>query len=595
MFESVGIEGLASDSVMPGMHCGQTSPLALAGSTSPPVTAGTPVAGGSVQEAVPEGWLAELWRNPFTRVLGAPEDWMDLHDSLVVKPERSEAERKLPHRLRRYCVLRIFDAVIPTGAQVDLADRIGMVIRQGYKARDPARGTHHPALLASAAAIHKLAGGADVEEVKSWMPKLTHSHPPAFALIGDPGTGKTTIERRTLARIPQVVEQKLPYAIIRQVVWLEVQCPSTGGRKQLCIAILAAFDRVLGTRYSERFGAEGKRVSGDQMMLYVQHLVTLHAVGLIVIDEIQHAKQSTEGVKPLMNFLVTLVNSLSVPVMLIGTNDARSIIEGEFRQARRASGLGQPNWSRMSRGPDWDDWLAELWENQWTATPTPLTPEISEVIYDESQGVMDLAVKLYILAQLRAISPGEVYGEDELLDSALFRSVARDEFALIAPMITALRDNREDLLAQYADLQPLHQHIEKLLCRETGKSMRELRYLRDLRHRIANAEADAREAPWLKLKASLVQRGHAAEVVERVVAEAEHRVGTDDLVAMVETVNDLLAAEPAPRPKTVRKPRKSKKELPEDSLPKLAGSAENALAALRAAGVVATPDEIAAP
>lgn len=545
-------------------------------------------------DAVPEGWLRELWCNPFTQVLGAPEDWADLHDALVVTPERSESERKLPHNLRRYCVLRVFDAVIPVEVQVDLAERIGMIVRQGYKARDPARGTHRPALLASAAAIQKLAGGVPVEEVKASMPVLTHSHPVAFALIGDPGTGKTTTLRRTLARIPQVVEQKLPYAVIKQVVWLEVQCPSTGGRKQLCIAILAAFDRVLGTRYAERFGAEGKRVSGDQMMLFVQHLVTLHAVGLIVIDEIQHAKQSTEGVKPLMNFLVTLVNSLSVPVMLIGTNDARTIVEREFREARRASGLGQPNWSRMSRGQEWKDWIDALWELQWTATPTDITDDIREAIYDESQGVMDIAVKLYVLAQLRVISRGEVYGEDEVLTADLFRAVAREEFALIAPMITALRDNREDLLADYADLQPLHQHIERLLCQETGKSMRDLRYLRDLKQRIANAEEEARDAPWLKLKASLVQRGHAAEVVERVVAEAEQRVGIDDLVAMVETVNDLLAAEPAPTPEKVRKPKTPKKDLPADSLPKLASGGGDAVAALRAAGVVATPDEIAA-
>lgn len=591
MFDPKTNDVSGCDEAVPGTSA-VTTP---ARSTAPSAQAQAAHAPAGGEDTVPEGWLRELWFNPFTRVLGAPEDWADVHDALVVEPERHESERKLSPTLRRYCVLRTFDAVIPVEAQVDLSERIGMVVRQGYKARDPGRGTHRPALLASAAAIQKLAGGADVKEVKASMPVLTHSHPVAFALIGDPGTGKTTTVRRTLARITQVIEQKLPYAVIKQVVWLEVQCPSTGGRKQLCIAILAAFDRVLGTRYAERFGAEGKRVSGDQMMLFVQHLVTLHAVGLIVIDEIQHAKQSTEGVKPLMNFLVTLVNSLSVPVMLVGTNDARSIVEGEFREARRASGLGQPNWSRMSRGQDWHDWLEALWEYQWTATPTALTPEISEAIYDESQGIMDLAVKLYVLAQLRAISRGEVYGDDEVLTASLFRSVAKEEFALIAPMILALRENREDLLAKYADLQPLHQHIERLLCQETGKSMRDLRYLRDLKQRIANAESDARDAPWLKLKASLVQRGHAAEVVERVVAEAEQRVGgNDDLVAMVEAVNDLLAAEPAPKPEKVRKPKKPKKDLPVDSLPEVAASAEDALAALRAAGLVATPDEIAA-
>ena len=93
---------------------------AAANDTSVPATGGTVPASaslvggdapdGSGGDTVPEGWLRELWCNPFTRVLGAPEDWADLHDALVVEPERSELERKLPHNLRRYCVLRVFDA-----------------------------------------------------------------------------------------------------------------------------------------------------------------------------------------------------------------------------------------------------------------------------------------------------------------------------------------------------------------------------------------------------------------------------------------------------------------------------------------------------
>ncbi|HEX8402016.1 MAG TPA: ATP-binding protein [Allosphingosinicella sp.] len=550
---------------------------------------------GTAEDAVPEGWLPELWRNPFTRVLGAPPSWDDLYDQLEFAPDYAESERKLPHTLRRYCALRMFDIVAPTQEHVDVAERIGMMIRQGYKARDPARGMHQKALMASAAAIQKLAHGVSVEDVEAEMPALTHSHPPAFALIGDPGTGKTTITWRTLSLIPQVVEQQLPYATIKQVVWLKVECPSMGGRKQQCIALLAAFDKVLGTRYAERFGAEGRRISGDQMMLFVQHLVTLHAVGLIVIDEIQHALQSTEGVKPLVNFLVTLVNMLGVPIMPIGTNEARSIVVGAFREARRASGLGQPNWSRLPKGERWDDWLKDVWPYQWTSEPTELTTQISEAIYDECQGIIDIAIKLLVLAQFRVISRGEVYGTAETLDVDLFRQVAKAEFGLIAPMMQALREGRDDLLGQWKDLEPLHQHVERLLSQETGRSMKELRHLRDLRQRIAAAEQTAKDAPWLTLKASLVQRGHAPEVVDRVVEVASQKVATDDMIGMVEMVNDLLAAEPTPRPDKVRKPVRNKPTPPADGVLAAARGAPDPLAALAEAGLLASPAEILAP
>ena len=552
-------------------------------------TAGAPVVG----DNVPEGWLPELWRNPFTRVLGPPPSWLELYDMLIVQPEHAESERGLPHTQRRYGGLRVLDAVFPNGNHVDLAERVGMMIRQGYKARDPARGMHRPALLASAAAIQKLATGASPAEVQASMPALTHSNAPCSTLIGDPGTGKTTTIMRTLSKIPQVVEQVLSYGVIKQVVWLKIECPSTGGRKQLCIALLAAFDKVLGTRYAERFGAEGKRVAGDEMMLFVQHLVTLHAVGIIVIDEIQHARQSKEGVKPLVNFLVTLVNMLGVPIMLIGTNEARPIVDGAFREARRACGLGQPNWSRMSRGREWDDWLARLWPYQWTAVSTALTPDISEAIYDESQGIIDIAVKLVLLGQLRTISRGEVYGTPETMDAALFRSIAKDELGLIQPMMQALRENRPEMFDKWEDLEPLHQHVERLLCQETGRTQRELRYLRDLRQRITDAEAKAKDVPWIALKASLVQRGHAPEVVERVVSAASLTVAADDLLGMMEAVTNLLSAEPAPRPDKVKRPPSKKKILAED-MRAVAGSSKDPAAALATAGILATPDEILA-
>ncbi len=575
---------------------GESEPWAICGKASSTENSAEGLQAELADSAVPEGWLPELWNNPFTRALGVPPTWLEHHDALVIAPEHSETERRLSHTQRRYCALRLLDAVKPIRNQVDLAERIGMLIRQGYKARDPARGGHRPALMASAAAIQQLVSGASLSEMVASMPSLAHSHPPGFALLGDPGTGKTTTTLRTLASIPQVVEQSLPYATIKQVVWLKVECPSIGGRKQLCVALLCALDNVLGTRYAERFGAEGKRMAGDNMMLFVQHLVTLHAVGLIIIDEIQHARQSKEGVKPLVNFLVTLVNMLGVPIMLIGTNEARPIVDGAFREARRATGLGQPNWFRMSRGVEWDDWLKQLWPYQWTAVPTPLTPEISEAIYDESQGIMDIAVKLYLLVQMRLISRGEVYETLEFIDEQMIRSVAKDEFELIRPMIIALRENRQELLAEWKDLEPLHQHIERLLCQETGRSMRDIQHLRDLQQRIANAEAEVNNADWLPLKASLVQRGYAPKVVERVISQASCTVAVGDMFGMVQEVTNLLAAEAAPQPEKVKRPvtnRKRKDEHP-DEMCAIAAMSDDPVAALAEAGIVATPNQILA-
>ena len=42
----------------------------------------------------------------------------------------------------------------------------------------------------------------------------------------------------------------------------------------------------------------------------------------------------------MLNFFVTMVNTIGVPVMLIGTPKARDIFEADLRSARRGAGLG---------------------------------------------------------------------------------------------------------------------------------------------------------------------------------------------------------------------------------------------------------------
>ena len=279
--------------------------------------------------------------------------------------------------------------------------------------------------------------------------------------------------------------------------------------------------------------------------------------------------------------------------MLIGTNEARPIVDGAFREARRAAGLGQPNWFRMERGEEWDDWLAEIWPYQWTQVTTPLTPAISEAIFDETQGVIDLAVKLVILAQMRAIDRNELEGLPEIIDEGLIRRVAADEFRILATMIKAMRDGRDEILATYSDLQPFHDHVDRLLCQSTGRTMKELRTLRDLRQRVAEARTAARDAPWLPIKASLLQRGHAEEVVDRVIAEALTVNAVDDVIGMIETVNELLTREPAPQPAKARPASKGPKvEAAEGSLRHTVAGSDDPLGALKSSGDVTSVEDL---
>ena len=187
-----------------------------------------------------------------------------------------------------------------------------------------------------------------------------------------------------------------------QIVWLKVDCPHAGSLKGLCIDIFRAVDRLLGTNYFNKFGAT--RNSEDYMLAQVAQIAHTQHLGVLVIDEMQNLAKSRRSCDEILNFLVKMNNDIGVPVIRVGTNEAFPILQGNFRNARRGTGEGSVIWDRMMKDDEWDFFMEEMWEYQWTKLPTSFSEEINKVFYDESQGIIDIAIKLYKMVQWRAIS-----------------------------------------------------------------------------------------------------------------------------------------------------------------------------------------------
>ena len=149
----------------------------------------------------------------------------------------------------------------------------------------------------------------------------------------------------------------------------------------------------------------------------------------------------------MLNFFVTLVNVIGLPVVLIGTSKALPILQGEFRQARRSSGHGDLIWNRMKKERTWTMFVKSIWEYQWVRNKVDLTAQMMDAIYEETQGIIVLAVILYVLLQEDAI-----LSERETFDAADIQRVARKKMGLVQPMIDALRRNDQKLIDQYEDI-----------------------------------------------------------------------------------------------------------------------------------------------
>jgi hypothetical protein len=168
-------------------------------------------------------------------------------------------------------------------------------------------------------------------------------------------------------------------------------------------------------------------------------------------------------------------------------------------------------------------------------------------LYRESQGIVDIVVKLVVLAQFRAITLGEVHGAEERLSAGVLEQVARDEFKLIRPMIDALRSGRADALDSYADLTPLQRHVEEVLARATDVSVKEMRERLAAEGAPPTCPAD-RDAPSAAIRCALEGMGIGGDVIGQIMAEVQRRHPSGDLFRMMDTARELAEGAKKKRP-----------------------------------------------
>ncbi|MBZ0301633.1 MAG: ATP-binding protein, partial [Anaerolineae bacterium] len=274
-----------------------------------------------------------------------------------------------------------------------------------------------------------------------------------LTLLGLSGMGKSRAVNRILSFIYQVIHhreyQGRPFTC-SQIVWLKLDCPHNGSIKALCGACLQAVDSLLGTDYFRR-GAQNGKASVNTLIAQMAIVAANHYLGVLVIDEIQNIRGSKEGTQ-LLNFLVQLSNEIGIPMVLVGTPSAQGVLTSAFRQARRGTGYGNFLWHHMKAernggNGDWEVFVRSLFRYQYVHEVAVLTPKLSDALLETSGGITDLAIKMFIAAQRRAITTGT-----ERITPGLIRSVAHDEFPWTIEAVKALKKGTPSALRRYDDL-----------------------------------------------------------------------------------------------------------------------------------------------
>jgi len=392
-----------------------------------------------------EQFMPEYKGNPLIEALPPEiEDSGEIIDMLSSKIEHHDGERQYEPRRRMHFVLRLFRYFQPLEQHIDIEARLSLCIRQGYLHRSPLSPDYAMALADGHRAIKS---GGYVLPV-AYNPTGT-----GFAIIGLSGVGKTSAVTRILSMYPQVIVHSRyndSPLMLKQVVWLKLECPHDGSVKGLCMEFFGAVDRAAGTDYFELYAKRATTI--NLMVQRMEQIVRLLCVGVLVIDEIQHLRLAKGGgSEKMLNFLVTLVNKIGIPVVLIGTTPAMEILQSEFRQARRSSGiLGDLLWDRMENDASWDIFVSSMLRYQWTRHKVPVSDEFKVALYYESQGIVDIAVKLYAMAQMRAIGL-----RTDVLTPDDFRVVASEKLGLIKESLDALRSGDKKRIAAIGDIAPI--------------------------------------------------------------------------------------------------------------------------------------------
>ncbi|MFS0752622.1 ATP-binding protein [Oceanobacillus sp. 1P07AA] len=386
--------------------------------------------------------LQEFNQNPLIQALPPLLDKAAIIRKLMVRPIYKDEEKYVDSAYRIYMVNRLFQLFTPLPVHVEVWNMIHSLIMQGYLARNPFDKHYKQYINESGKEI--INRSFDINSRQNFRTTAG-----CGTFIGYSGMGKTTTINRVLSNIPQVIVHNqyrgIHYNQI-QLVWLKLEAPSNSSLKALCLQFFMKIDELLGTNNYKKYVS--RNMSVDHMLPLISQVSHNIGLGLLIIDETQNIKK--RGADQIMNFFVYLINS-GINLCLIGTPGAYDLFGKELRMTRRLTGNAEIIYNNMKYGNEFTYLLESIWKYQWTQNFIPFNEELGKAIYEETQGISDLVVKLFVYSQQLAIENGE-----EEVSINIIKKVAKDKFKLLQPMLEAIRSGNPHKIAKYEDIRRIN-------------------------------------------------------------------------------------------------------------------------------------------
>ena len=379
--------------------------------------------------------------------LGLPRthrEWLEAFRASPTMPDDLSGFAHLERRsMLRALINRAF--LIPNGAHADLAVSIEEMLRVGLKARDP-----------SVSDFHRRCE----EQLEKLIPDSPAVDPPDEAdalggcLLGCPGLAKTRTVRATLRTVQQTISVTMPTPgnpTIKQIRYLYVSSPSEASVSDFA----AVFFRQANAAVFGETHPEASSLSPRALWLSGQHKVSAHSpakdletaiksfvqqygVGLLVLDEVQNLDaRFWHGREKLINAIVSLVNDLSLSLLIVGSGAVLDTLFAQLRFSRRV-GKRSHLWNPADCDETWQNYVRGLLALQITDERAQYSDEMAEELWKLTQGLYDICNTLFehlqdwlLLANVGPLTPDIVrnYGPQFLIVFAERIAAVRDQRA----------------------------------------------------------------------------------------------------------------------------------------------------------------------
>lgn len=397
--------------------------------------------------------------NPFIEHLGDLPDDKSLAKSLTQLPTFNSSMRSLPANQRIDLLSSVHDICVPLPRLVDLARSVFKLMREGYRPRKPYSREDN-------AIIKELFGAQKHGLESNPLPAPSRAdlgRQMSMALAGASGCGKSFGLNKIAGLVDEVIyheefgKWQLPFVFVEM---------SYDGESvhTLASSLFDELDRLLPDAHYAEMYSDPKRMNAELRLAKALALCYEHGVGALVIDEAQNQQSiGNEGSTrrkanraketPLMKLLVTASNTSHIPLIFSGTLELEKAVGARFTRLRRMAGNGSATWLPLQRSGsfavpgEFEMLLLALWQYQFTKTPVQISDEWGKLMWDVTQGIPDIMVKLWSASQEAAIAT-----QKEVLTPELVARAFDAQFSMVAMPLKALRESNETVLSMIPDL-----------------------------------------------------------------------------------------------------------------------------------------------